>query len=256
MIIVTTPEPKARVQSVSRAVAILLHVARSPDGLSAREVSDAVGLQLGTVQHLLQSLAVEGFLAKDQRRRYRLGMKISVLTEAFPRHLDPPEHLTPYIRALAQKTGEAAYISGWRSGRIVIYSYVPGEHPVTVGDLGLGPVDDAHARASGKLLLALSTPESRENYLDGHPPQPRTPATIVDPASLELEFRSIRERGYAVDREEYAPGVCCLAAAVSTSAPLFTFSISAPTERFELQFERYLTTLLETAKAAASSVHI
>ena len=50
---------------------------------------------------------------------------------------------------------------------------------------------------------------------------------------LTAELAGVRTAGYAVDDEEYAPGVRCVAAAVAgeTGAPLCALSISGPTIR-------------------------
>ena len=45
----------------------------------------------------------------------------------------------------------------------------PGHHPVGVASSSIGPIDEGHARASGKLLLALAPDEAREAYLAAHP---------------------------------------------------------------------------------------
>jgi DNA-binding IclR family transcriptional regulator len=233
---------------------ILLQVAGSSDGLTARELSERLTLKLSTVHHLVQTLAAEGFLSRDGHRRYKLGARVGTLAQAFRYQVRPPEHLMPYVRALATKTGEAAYVAGWNREQIVIYGEVPGRHAVGVSDLGVGVAADAHARASGKVLLSFAPQEVRAEYLRVHGLRPRTPNTIVDPEAFERECERIRERGYAVDREEFALGVCCLGAALDGGASSFVLSMSVPKGRFEEHFADYLDALLETAREASSHV--
>jgi DNA-binding IclR family transcriptional regulator len=230
-----------------------MHVANS-DGLTAKELSTRLELSLPTTYHLLRTLEDAGFLTKGERRAYRLGLRIGTLVEAFRRQLDPVEYLAPHVRALASITGEAAYVAGWHEGRIVVFSRIPGQHAVNVTDLRVGLADDAHARASGKLLLAFAAPETRAEYLRAHPPHPRTPRTITDPDELEREFARIRAQGYATDLEEFMPGVCCISAPLDGGAAPFSFSLSAPADRFTANFERYVQAVLEVADAASSSV--
>jgi DNA-binding IclR family transcriptional regulator len=234
------------VQSVARGLRILTQVATSSDGLTAREIAAALELRLPTAHHLIQTLVAEGFLMRDSGHRYRLGLRVGDLAAAFPRHLDPAEHLTSRARALAARTGEAAYLAGWSDARIVIMAQIPGRHAVNVTDLRVGLAEDAHARASGKLLLAFADEEVRDAFLDEHGLRPRTPATITDREALEAELDAIRARGYAVDREEFAPGVCCLAALLDGGSSI-ALSLSAPADRFEKRFEGYLADLLEIA---------
>ena len=100
-------EPVApRVQSVSRAMGILVAVATTPRGLTAREISEQLGLNRPTAYHLLRTLHDEAFLMRGSDRRYRLGLRIGTLAEGFARQLVPDESLTPYVRLLAEKTSE------------------------------------------------------------------------------------------------------------------------------------------------------
>lgn len=238
---------RPRVQSVARGLRILTQVATSPEGLTAREIAGALELRLPTAHHLIQTLVAEGFLMKDHGHRYRLGLRIGALAEAFKRHLDPAEHLTSRARALAATTGEAAYLAGWSHGSIVIFTQIPGRHSVNVTDLRVGLAEHGHARASGKLLLAFADAETRDEYLRRHALVARTPATITDRGALEEECERIRVRRYAIDREEFAPGVCCLAALIEGSGSSIALSLSAPTDRFETHFDRYVDALLTLA---------
>jgi IclR family transcriptional regulator, acetate operon repressor len=241
------------VQSVGRALAILRHVASASSGVTAREVSEALGLRRPTVHHLLNTLVADGFLARGQDRRYRLGLAVGQLAEAFRRSLSPPDDLVAHIRSLSLRTGEPTYITGWVDADIVLLARVPGQHPVSVSEFPLGMVGDAHARASGKLLLGLAEPEIRHTYLAAHPPVARTPNTIVDIAALERELEEIRERGYALDREEFNLGVCCLAAPLDAGAP-YVISLAAPRARFAEHYEEYVDVILETAADASASL--
>jgi IclR family transcriptional regulator, acetate operon repressor len=246
-------DSSSSVQSVGRAAAILRYAASASNGVTAREVSEALGLRRPTVYHLLNTLVAEGLLARGQDRRYRLGLAVGQLAEAFRRSLSPPEHLVGHIRSLSLQTGEPTYITGWVGADIVLLARIPGQHPVSVSEFPLGLVGDAHARASGKLLLGLATPDARDAYLGAHPQVALTPNTIVDRAALELELAGIRERGYALDREEFNLGVCCLAAPLDADVP-YVISLAAPRERFGEHFEEYLAAIFETAAAASASL--
>jgi tripartite ATP-independent transporter DctP family solute receptor len=66
----------------------------------------------------------------------------------------------------------------------------------------------------GKALLASLDERGLAAYLAGVTLVPRTPQTIRDPVALRSELSRVRRTGYAVDREEYELGVCCVAAGV------------------------------------------
>ncbi|MST31451.1 helix-turn-helix domain-containing protein [Acidimicrobiaceae bacterium USS-CC1] len=221
-----------RIQSVSRAVKLLMLVASGQTGSTGKELALAAGLPAPTAHHLLSTLVDEGLLAKDGSARYLLGMKVAVLADALQRAVTAPAYLLEPLRQLAATTGETAYVATWRQGDIRVQASVEGNHPVRV-TLPLGPYTNAHARATGKVLLALASEELREAYLVSHPLVALTPRTIIDRQRLEDEFGVIRERGYAIDEGEFQPGVSCVSApVVDQQVVVAAYSISVPTPRF------------------------
>ena len=63
-----------------------------------------------------------------------------------------------------------------------------------------------------------------------------TTKTLVDRASLARALDEARERGYALDDEEYDDGVRCVAVAVGPiGAPIAAISISGPASRLTKQ---------------------
>lgn len=241
---------RPRVQSVARAVAILVAVAESPHGLRAMEVAGRLGLGRQGTYHLLHTLVGCGMLARNQENRYVLGLQVATLTEAFARHLAPPEHLAPLVRQVAAETGETAYAVGWRGGEIVNLVSAPGSNAIQAMTVPQGYYRFAHARATGKLLLAYAAPELRESYLAGHAMERRTPNTLVDRKAFDAELARIQESGFSADREEFALGLCCLAVPVGRSGATFAIGLSAPVERFKAAFDDYLSTLRRIARAA------
>jgi DNA-binding IclR family transcriptional regulator len=225
--------PTGKIQSVSRAMRLLMLVAADSTDSTAKGLAEAVGLPAPTAHHLLSTLVDEGLLAKDSRARYTLGVKVALLADALQRASTAPEYLLEPLRRIAATTGETSYVAAWRQGDIRVLASVEGHHPVRVS-LPLGPYTDAHARATGKLLLALASDELRTAYLASHPLTPLTPRTIVDKSLLDEEFERIRLQGYALDGEEFQRGVCCVAAPVfDDDCVVGVYSISVPTQRFK-----------------------
>jgi IclR family transcriptional regulator, acetate operon repressor len=244
-----------RIRSVARAVGLLLWVAGEQGPRTASSASRAVGLPLATTHHLLNTLAAQGMLAKDAKRQYHLGPKVGALTDAFQRQVFPPDYLLDPLRHLADASGETAHLTAWRHGEIVILTSVEGTQAVRVARLHSGLEGGAHARAAGKLLLALAAPQIREAYLAAHPLEPLTEHTIRSRDELDAEFDRIREHAYAVDEEEFAPGVACVAAPiVVTGFPIGAYSVSAPFGRFRDRRVWLIDAVLSAARAGASAV--
>lgn len=239
--------PAPRVQSVDRAMRILFAVAQSREGLKAAEVVAETGLPRQACYHILHTLVSTGILTRSGPGRYVLGLRAGALVDGFKRHLAPPEHLAPVVRQITERTGETAYASGWWNGEIVTLVTAAGTNPVQATEVSHGTYDDAHARASGKLLLANASLDVRAAYLASHQLNQRTTKTITSPSDLDKAFEQIRTLGYATDEEEFSCGLCCLAVGIGSGNQPFALTLSAPTERFEQNFPTYLAIMREIA---------
>jgi IclR family acetate operon transcriptional repressor len=224
-----------RVRAAARTARLLLLVAEHGDeGLSATSAAARLHMAVPTTYHLLNTLADEGLLAKDSRKRFVLGPLAAVIADAHARRRTVPEYLLAPLHALADETGETAYLVAWRGDEIVVLAGREGAHAVRVAEVERGPYRDAHARAGGKVLLALAPLDVRERYLAAHPPRALTGATISDPAAIAAELDGIRAAGIAVDREEFVEEVSCVAAPIRAGHALVgAYSLSAPSPRFE-----------------------
>ena len=222
-----------RIQSVVRAARLLRLLALHRDGCTAAEAADRLGLTVPTTHHLLNTLVAEGLAVKDSRRRFTLGPAVAVLAQALV-HQVVPEWLRSPLDELARSTGETAYLATWGAGDIHVLASVEGARAVRVAEAQSGPYRHAHARATGKLLLAFAGAELRASYLAAHPLEPLTAATITDSATLDAELAGIRDRRYSEDREEFAEGVSCISAPVLMDGTLVAaFTVSAPSQRFD-----------------------
>jgi IclR family acetate operon transcriptional repressor len=240
----------ARVQSVERAAQLLMLVARGTTNGTGKELAQELGLAVPTAHHLLTTLVAEGLLARTDHARYVLGPQIAMLADAFYREGSPPEALVNSLRQLASSTNETSYVAAWRGSEIRMLASVEGEHALRVS-VPTGRYTDAHARATGKALLAFARDEARDAYLRANPLRPLTPHTIIDLAQFLSHLDEIRGQGYAIDEEEFQAGVCCVSAPVlSGGFAIAAFTVSVPASRFAEK----RSSLTEAVRAVAESV--
>lgn len=252
---VEAADREPRVQSVARAISILGAVGQSPSGLKASEIAAVAELPKQATYHLVHTLVTTGMLTRNDRGYYVLGLRVGTLAEAFRRQLAPPEHLAPIVRRISLETGEASYASGWWTGEIVTLAASAGSGPVQATEVPLGTFSDAHARASGKLLLAFASDDVRDRYFSSHALTRRTRSTIISLSKLADEFARIREQRYAIDNEEYSTGLCCLAIPIEQGSP-FALTLSAPVERFRENFHSYLNAVTKIAQSVSGGRRI
>lgn len=247
-------EPDADVLlTLQRGMRVFEHLVEAGP-LTAKQLAGALGLRLGASYHVLRTLVADGYAQRDAEGRYGIGAR----TFALGRHLQernavPPE-LSVILTRLHNATGETSYIAQWRDGVVVLSQFLTGKHPIRVGNLEIGYTGDMHARASCKAVLAFLPAEQVETIFAGVELRALTPTTITDFDELTVELAAIRRQGYAVDREEFAVDVQCVAAPFFgvDGAPRGSFTVSVPNERFARERDRLLHRVREAADMATS----
>ena len=247
-------EPPGRIQSVTRALALLDFVGQNATPVRAADAAAALDLKISTVHHLLATLIASGYVRRDGRRYQISAAKLTTLGAWARREIQPPPIALEHMRHLAEETGETAFVACWDGADVVIAATTEGRHAVRVATLSVGSSGDAHARASGKALLAERPIEDVESYLSSHGMRALTPRTITDPDRFQSELAIIRQQGYAVDQEEFLTGVWCIAAPLldGTAPPTTALSISMPTERYLQMRDRYVELILELARSQST----
>ncbi len=244
------PAPTDIVQSLTRGLSILELVAGHQAPLKAQDVAASSGLHMATTYHLLNTLVHAGYLRKDDGA-FTLSSKVAELYSQYDRHLRPSPASLAAMHRLAAVSEETAYVSRWHQGDVTIAGVAEGRRAVRVTGLHIGVRGHAHARASGKVLLAFGPPDRLDEYLARTPLQPRTGRTIVEPAALRKELEAIRRRGYSIDREEFVEGVCCIAAPVldGTGSASVALTITIPATRFAEVHKTACSVLIREADA-------
>ena len=247
---VNSKNPGDIVQSVVRGLSILELVAGHELPLRAQDVAAFSGLRVATTYHLLNTLVHAGYLRKEDGA-FTLASKVAELYSQYDRHLRPSPASLAAIRRLAAVSEETAYVSRWYQGDVTIAGVAEGRRAVRVTGLHVGVSGHAHARASGKVLLAFGPHDRLEEYLARSPLEPRTNRTIVEPAALRKELDAIRQRRYSIDREEFVEGVCCLAAPVldETGTASLALTITIPATRFAEVHNTASSLLIREAEA-------
>jgi IclR family transcriptional regulator, acetate operon repressor len=250
-----TDGPKSaatRVHSVDRAVRLLHLIASTPEHeRTVKELAAKMGTSLPSMYHMVNTLVDARMLTRDGRRLYHLGLGIGTLANAYYQQSQPPPELLDPLGAIIKATGETAYLSGLVRGELEVLAEMAGTRAVRVSDIKPGYRGAAHARASGKVLLAFSDREERNRYLGAHPLQALTPHTITDTTQLLAELDQVRQQGYATEMEEFTEGVaCCAVPVLDEGILLAAFTLAAPVERYRTLKDEYVSVL----KAAAESV--
>ena len=220
------------IQSVDRALLLLETIAEMGGEATLTELANRTGLNISTCHHLLATLIKRNFAAKvPGRRLYALGGRLMALSHACLQ-VDLPRRAQPYIENINRATGETVHLVALQGEVISVLSVREARHAIRVETGKLGKIAAPYAQSAGKAILAwLPEDEMRRILADGI--KRHTPNTIADFPALLESLRLVRRSGFAVDREEYLPGVICIGAAIrdQAGAVIGAISASAPAMR-------------------------
>jgi DNA-binding IclR family transcriptional regulator len=229
---VTEADEDVPVRSVARALDILfaLEHGRQTAGMIAR----STGLSKVTARRLLGSLTYRGLVVADPTTStYMLGPGCFGILDAVVRGAGGMEVIAgSVLTELAAATRETVAVYVRAGPRRICVAQVPSPQPVRY-TARLGMENPIHTGAMGKVLLAFSEPDEREDIVSRMTLDASTDATITDRDVLDAELRKIREQGYAVSRGERSPGVAAISAPVfaGDGRILAALSILGPDER-------------------------
>jgi len=228
--------PSNLVQTIERASSILDILGQSAHGIAIRELSSRIKLPKGTTHRLLSSLSYFGYVRQDARTRdYFLGFKLVTLGQLLLDQLDLRREAEPFLRELAEKTGETVHMVFLDRNEIVYIDKVETERHT--GGLKMasrvGLRNPVHSCAVGKVMMADLSEDVLEHFIRGITLSKRTVNTITDPGQLKEHLKSVRKQGYAVDEEENEKGIRCVAAPIfnETGKAVSAISISGPAFR-------------------------
>ncbi|WP_415379233.1 IclR family transcriptional regulator [Halosimplex sp. TS25] len=204
-------EQDGTVGAVENSYRILDIVAES-DGVTLTEIAERVDLSTTSVHNHLRTLVDQGAVRKDGDR-YRAGFRC--LTVGGPVRDEHPlyENARQAVDHLYSTTGELSLILTEHRGKSLVLYRREGQDSVSL-DMHLGTRQHLHATAGGKAMLAHFDPEDVQSVVDRHGLPARNGNTITDESELREELAVVRDRGYALDREERINGVRGVAAPI------------------------------------------
>jgi len=199
---------------------------------SLTELANRTGLNISTCHHLLATLIKRNFVAKvPGKRLYALGGRIFYISHACLQ-VDLPRRAQPHLESINRSTGETVHLAAQHGDVFSILSVRDARHAVRVETGKLGTMPAPHAQSLGKAMLAW-LPEDEVRRILPKNLKRYTPNTVTEVGALVDSLRAVRRSGYALDREEYLPGVICIGAPIRdhSGAVVGAISASTPTMR-------------------------
>lgn len=226
-----------RAKSAGRALDILTAISEAPEGVTFAELVEGLQLPKSSVFEVLDVLLQRRFVQLDmESRRYTLAVRAWEMGSRYLGQHDLASEAQPFMKAVVAELNETVQLAVLDGMDNVYIGKVDCSHPVRLQS-AVGKRLPAHATGLGKALLAALPPEELEQRLEGVVLTGYTTRTITDRARLLDRLEAVRTAGFAVDDQEYTPGLRCVAvpvrdhrdvavAALSASVPMMRAHIS------------------------------
>lgn len=220
-------------QSLVRAMTLLERLPLAPTGMNLTDLSQQLGMPSATTYRLLSTFEEMGYVEHDSTLGlWFIGLKTFSVGNAFLNRRDFIASSRPYMRRLVQQCGETVTLGVIDDGEAVYVGQVQSSEMMRV-IVKLGSRTPIHASGIGKTLLASMTEKGVSNILQRKGLARFTDHTIDNLTDLRKELTHIRKLGYALDDEERAIGLRCVAATIfdENGVALAALSLSGPKAR-------------------------
>lgn len=246
-------EQDGTVQSLLRAISLLEVLAEDDEGYRLVDLAARTGLSTSTTHRLLTTLEQKQFVQYGRESSlWFIGVRCFSIGAAFARRRHFASLALPLMRRLRDATGETVNLGLLDQGDVVFVTQVESRELMRAITRpgGRSPLP---CTAMGQALLAAMNAREVAEILHQYGLPRRTPNSISRPTTLQEVLAAARAQGYAVDDEENAVGLRCVAAAIHDEyrRPYAAVSIAGPTARVTL---RRIPELGEQAIATAREI--
>ncbi|MBL3700780.1 IclR family transcriptional regulator [Leucobacter luti] len=245
-------DSRTRSGALESGLDVLEALASSSTGLGVSDLAAALSMDKGNAHRLLRVLMQRGYVQQSElTKRYRPSAKLVSVAGSVLRRLDLRAASEDACDELLEQTGESVHVSQMTTGGPVYVLQRKAPFRVSV-DTEVGARPPMHATATGKAVLAYVPEADRESWLT-LPLERFTIRTITSMDELNRDLTTVAAQGYALDDEEYNPGVRCIAAPVFgiDGTVVGCIGVSSPIHRMGLE---RIPVAAEQLLAAARSV--
>lgn len=198
------------------------------------QLSNQLGLHKSTVHRILTSLIYMGYVRHEEETgKYALSFKLLEVSSRILDQMDILGLIHPYLKRLAQQTGETVHFVQKDGNEAVYIDKVESNVNAVRLVSRVGSHIPLYCSGVGKAILADMKEEEIKKIWESSTIIPLTSYTIIDLKELQKELNKIKQTGYAIDNEENELGVRCIAASILDyrNKAKYAFSISAPIAR-------------------------
>ena len=213
------------------------------------ELSRDLSMAKSTVHGMVSALEEIGAVVRDPpTKRFRLGFTLFELGRLAYSQIDLKTVARPILEELMIKTQGSVFLGILNVDHVTVLDIVESQQDLKI-TAPIGASIPLFAGAVGKVFLSSMSAEQALKIINKKALPRFTEKTTVDPELYYQELRKTREKGYAVDDEEYIMGAWAVASPIKQLGQLMS-AIWVVDFKASLDEKRMKTMIEETRKAA------
>lgn len=236
---------------IEKGLRILNLFTPETQSLTLKDIAARTHINSTSTFRFVETLVQLGYLKKDQRTKLiRLGTMSLALSHQIIKSFDMLQIVRPHIDDVFEKLNVTIDSAIVEDGRLVLLYRREAKETLIFRLPLLSP--SMHCSALGKAYLSGLPDEALSRLLDGLTLTRRTPHSLASRTAVLADLRRTRERGYALNNEEYVLGL------ISVGAPLInrdgvvlgviSFDVSTVQFTLEEAEKRFASAVLQLAK--------
>lgn len=244
------------IQSLDRGIQILLILAqKSSAGIT--ELAEELGVDKSTASRLVETLRNRDMVRVDpETKKYRLGFRILHLGEALKDNINVIAIARPMLLSLSAQLNESVHFCAYNNSSVYVMDQVRSSKNYALSAT-VGMIEPLHCSSVGKCILAYRRPETIRALLEDYTFTPYTEHTITNKEALLEHLDQIRANGFALDDEEMAHGVRCIAVPIYDyrNSVRYSIGVSGPKSNLNTAtIDAYVRRMAETAKRLSAAI--
>lgn len=214
-------------RTISRAFEALTLLGNNPDGLSLKEITEALQIPKSSAFDIIQSLLElrVATTSKYNEKKYVLGSNIYSLGMKYVSNMSLTSVYEENLNPLADELHRNAFVA-ILDDTDVVYIYKYAGKGAKLATCNVGTRLDLYSTALGKVLLANADEDVRNDIISRIEFVKHTTNTIKSQEQLLAECKKVYEQGYAVDNREREYHMMCFAAPIYDNTQRVVAAIS------------------------------
>ncbi len=204
--------------SVKKAFQIVQTIADSPAELGVSELSKRLKIGKSTVHGITSALEELGVLVRDPiHKKYNIGYTLLELGRKAYGRMELRDIARIPMERLMERVEETVFVGVMNGDHVTILDVVESHNEMKITSPP-GTRLPILAGAIGKIFLAQLEERRAKEIVEKMGLKRYTLKSVVDPKKLLREVEEAKRKGYAIDDEEYIPGVRAIAGPIRTAS--------------------------------------